>query len=95
MLASTAEWYVSSLQVGINLYPTAYRQPMVVSDADFAAFSATDKMVCVMAVGGPAVTAIETAASGLGISPTSFTGRAGAMDLSTALERTGVRRIRR
>lgn len=64
--------YISALQVDINQYNSGYVQPMVTDDALFAARSTQDFNICVIAVGGPAVTAINNACSTLGISCESF-----------------------
>lgn len=63
---------ISSLQIDINQYDAGYYQPLVTSDADFAARSTQDSSICVIAVGGPAVTAINNACSSLGLSCESF-----------------------
>lgn len=72
LLTKDAIDYISALQVNINLYNGGNVQPMVTDDALFAANSTQDSDICVIAVGGPAVTAINNACSTLGLSCESF-----------------------
>ncbi len=68
------ESYVSGLQIVIDLAndDDDYSEPVVTSDADFAAQSVQSEDICVVALGGDAVTAIENACSSLGLSCKSF-----------------------
>ncbi len=72
LLTKDAIDYISALQVNINLYNGGNVQPLVTDDALFAANSTQDFDVCVIAIGGPAVTAINNACSTLGLSCESF-----------------------
>jgi hypothetical protein len=72
LLATENVDYVSSLQVNVNLYGSPYRQAMVTSDADFAARVTQNYSYVVVCVGGPAVTAINSSASRLGLQCVSF-----------------------
>ncbi len=72
LLTKDAIDYVSALQVDINQYTSGNVQPLVTADALVAARSTQDFDICVIAVGGPALTAIQDACSTLGLSCESF-----------------------
>ena len=65
---------MSAWQIALEIYNDnkGYAQPVVTSDATFAAYCTQDTSVCPIAIGGPAVTAIENACSSLGLSCESF-----------------------
>lgn len=69
LLAKDNQDYISSLQISMNVIPGYL--PVVTSDAHFAARSTQDPDICVIAVGGPSVTAINNSCSGLGLTCTS------------------------